>query len=205
MDVKLEDLIAKIKKDGIEEANKTAGEIIQKAELKAKAIIEEAKNKALELEKEAKASAVKLENNAKASLKQAARDLTLALKGELTVLFDRILKGNTGEALTPEFMSELIAKIINKREALGGVTWEVLVSKTDKEKLEKLLLGSFKKQAQTTIEIKINKAIDKGFRIGIKGQNLHYDFTDQSILEALKEFLNPSLRAILDTNNGNDK
>ena len=201
MDIKLESLIARIKKDGIEEAKKTSAEIIEKAKGEAEAIIKQAQAQAQNAKAKAEASALKSESNAKASLKQAARDLILALKGELTTLFERILKDNAGWALSPDFMKELIAKIVDKWSAKEGAIKEVLVNKADKEKLEKLLLESLKKEAKETIEIKTSKDIDKGFRIGIKGENFYYDFTDQSILEALKQFLNPALRTILDTNN----
>jgi len=202
MDVKLESLIAKIKQDGIEEAKKASQDSIKKAKLEAEAIVKEAEAKAKRIEEQAKASAAKLKSNSEDSLRQASRDLVLALKEEIIALFDRILKQRCGEALSAEFMAGLITKIIGEWKAPRGVVWEVIVSKADKEKIEKALRASLKEEAKATIEIKVNKAIDKGFRIGIRGEDLHYDFTDQSILEALKEFLNPSFTAILDANNG---
>ena len=54
-----------------------------------------------------------------------------------------------------------------------------------------------KKQAKEKLEIKAAPGIDKGFQISIKGEDLRYDFTDQSILEALKGFLSPSINAVL--------
>lgn len=202
MDVKLESLIAKIKQDGIEEARKASEDIIEKAKAEAEAIVKEAKVKAKRIEEQAKTSAAKLKSNSEDSLKQASRDLVLALKQELIALFGRILKQKCGEALSAEFMTGLITKIIDKWSPGDSAAWEVSVSKADKEKMAKLLTASLKKEAKAIIEVKVSKAIDKGFRIGIKGEDLHYDFTDQSILEALKEFLNPSLSAILDANNG---
>ena len=202
MDVKLESLIAKIKQDGIEEAKRLSKEIVNKAKAEAEAIVKEAKAKAKELEDQAKLSVAKLKSNSQNSLKQASRDLVLALKQELIALFDRILKDKAAEALSPEFISELITKIIDKWSPKNNLTWEVLVGKADKETLEKALMVSLRNQAKTNIEVKVSKTIGKGFRIGIKGEDLHYDFTDQSILEALGEFLNPSFAAILDANNG---
>ena len=202
MDVKLESLIAKIKQDGIEEAKKVSRDIIKKAKAEAEGIIKKASLKAEEIEEQAKTSAAKLRSNSQDSLKQASRDLVLTLKTELVALFDRILKQKCGEALSAEFMAGLITKIIEKWSPKSSLDWEVLVSKADKEKIAKLLKASLRNQAKTIIEVKVSKAIDKGFRIGIKGEDLHYDFTDQSILEALGEFLNPSLSAILDVNNG---
>jgi len=201
MDVKLDNLIAKIKQDGIDEASKVSEEIIEKANNKAEAIVGEAENKAKKIEEKAKVLAAKLESNSRDALKQASRDLMLSLKGELIALFNRILKDKTGEALSPEFMAGLIAQIIDKWSPKNNIAWEILVNKSDKEKIEKALLISLRQEVKTTIEIRVSKAIDKGFRIGVKGEDLHYDFTDQSILEALGEFLNPSLTAILDLGN----
>jgi len=202
MDVKLESLIAKIKQDGIDEAKKASKEIIKKAKADAETIVKEAKDSAKKIEEGAKTSAAKLKSNSQDALKQASRDLVLVLKEELIALFGRILKQKCGEALSPEFMAELITKIVDKWPLGNSTSWEVLVSKAEKEKITKLLIASLKSQAKATIEVKVSKAIDKGFRIGIKGEDLHYDFTDQSILEALEEFLNPSLLTILDANNG---
>jgi V/A-type H+-transporting ATPase subunit E len=201
MDVKLESLIAKIKKDGIEEARKSAEDIISKAKSEAAAIVKSAEIKARSLEQEAEQAAAKLKAKAEDSLRQAGRDLILALKGKIVSLFERSLRDKTGQALSAEFMAGLITRIIDKWDARQDSSWEVLVSKADKDKLEKLLRAALKKEAGTTIEVKVSRAVDKGFRIGIKGEDLYYDFSDQSILEALKEFLNPSLSAILDAKN----
>jgi len=201
MDVKLDSLIAKIKQDGIDEARKASKDIIEKANNKAEAIVKEAEAEARKIEEKAKALAIKLESNSQDSLKQASRDLILSLKEVIIALLNRILKEKTGEALSSELMAKLITQIIDKWSPKNNIAWEILVNKSDKEKIEKALLISLRKEAKTTIEVKVSKAIDKGFRIGVKGEDLHYDFTDQSILEALGEFLNPSLAAILDTGN----
>ena len=179
MDVKLESLIAKIKQDGIEEAEKASKDIIKKAKLEAETIVREAEAKAKRIEERAEALAVKLRSNSEDSLRQASRDLVLALKGELLALFGRILKDKAGEALSAEFMAGLITKIIDKWPPKDSAAWEVLVSKADREKIAKLLAASLKEEAKATIEVKVNKAIDKGFRIGIKGEDLHYDFRSE--------------------------
>lgn len=202
MDVKLDSLIAKIKQDGIDEAKKASKYIIEKANREAEVVVKEAKANAKKIEEQAKALATKIKSNSQDSLKQASRDLVLTLKGELIALFDRILKDKTGEALSAEFMAGLITKMIDKWSPKNSAIWEILVSKSDKEKIEKAIIASLKKEAKATIEVRVSKAVNKGFRIGIKGEDFHYDFTDQSILEALGEFLSPSLVAILDISNG---
>ncbi|HDZ77272.1 MAG TPA: hypothetical protein ENH41_04225 [Candidatus Omnitrophica bacterium] len=202
MEVKLESLIAKIKKDGVEEAKKAADKIIQDACCEAVSIIDEAKRKAEEQLEGSRKSLEKLKNNTENSLRQAARDLVLVLKQEITTLFDNILKRKVADELDVEFVKELIVRIIDNWAQKKDVALEALVNKVDKKKLEDLLLSQFKSQVKDIVEIKIAKSIDRGFRIGIKGEDVYYDFTDESILESLKEFLNPQIVKILDKNNG---
>tara|TARA_B100000315_G_C14402284_1_gene507033 strand:+ start:34 stop:642 length:609 start_codon:yes stop_codon:yes gene_type:complete len=202
MEVKLESLIEKIKKDGIEEAEKSSEAIIQRAREKASLIRGEANLEAKKITEKAKQDAQRLKNNTESSLRQAARDLVLALRGEISGLFGKILKKKVSSSLEPDFIKELIIKIINTWSPNKGAIVEISVSQGDKEKLETLILSGLKDQVKETIEVKVNKALDKGFRIGLKGENIQYDFTDESILEALKEFLNPAIAEMLEANNG---
>jgi V/A-type H+/Na+-transporting ATPase subunit E len=59
------------------------------------------------------------------------------------------------------------------------------------------LKSALSSSIKNTVEVKLDKKITHGFRIGKKGENLFYDFTDESVLEALKVFLNPKLAEIL--------
>jgi len=199
MDAKLEGLIAKIKKDGIEEAKKSSESIIEKAEAQAKTIVDQAKKEAEKIISQGKQEAQKLKANTENSLKQAARDLLLTLKNEINGLFNGIIKRKIAQELDPEFMSKLIVKIVESWSKEKQAALELLVSKADKQKLEALLFKGLKDKAKEEIEIKVSKTITRGFRIGIKGEDLHYDFTEEVLSEAFKEFLNPATSAMLDT------
>ncbi len=202
MEVKFDSLIEKIKKDGIEEAKKSADEIIQKANKEAEKIINEAKDKADKMAQVSKDDAEKLINNTQSSLKQAARDLVLVLREQIVGIFDRILKKQISKSLTPDLMNQLIVKIVDNWVVNESDMIEVLVSEDDKEKLEALIVSQLKQEAESSIEVNIGKNVDKGFRIGIKNRDVYYDLTDESILEAIKGFINPSISAMLDGNNG---
>ena len=198
MDVKLESLIEKIKKDGIQEGQKASADIIQKAQNQAECIVKDAKVQARELIEKAKNESQRLQDNAAKALKQGARDLILVLKGQIIGILDKILKEKISKELNPNLIKELIVKLVNKWQVQGEGTLEVFVTQKDKNELKGLLISSFKeKAAASIIEVKVSKALDKGFRVGLKGEDAHYDFTDESILEALKEFLNPAVCAIL--------
>tara|TARA_B100000315_G_scaffold248255_1_gene277928 strand:- start:2746 stop:3354 length:609 start_codon:yes stop_codon:yes gene_type:complete len=199
MDIKLESLIEKIKKDGVQEANKTSNGILDKANQEAESIVNKAKKEAESIIKEAKDQAQKLKSNTEGSLKQAARDLVLSLRQQLNSLFDRILKQKISADLDPEYVKQLILTLVDKWALKEDAALEVLVGQNQEKKIAELLFGQIKKEAKNKIELKVAKNIDKGFQIGLKDGDTYYDFTDESILESLKAFLNPTISAMLDS------
>ncbi len=199
MDVKLEDLIGKIKKDGIEEAEKNRQEIIEKANKQAKSIVESAKKEAEALIKKADDEADKLKDNTENVLKQAARDLVLSLRQQINSLFDGAFKKKIDKELDAKLVAGLIVSIVEKWSLSQKQELEVLVSKADQKRISEVALSALKKEAKEKIEIKTAKSVSKGFMIGLKGEDVFYDFTDESILESLKVFLNPTARDLLDT------
>jgi len=106
MDVRLDSLIEKIKKDGVDKANKKATEIIESANKKAEEVIKEAKKEAASILERASSDAVKLKNNTQSSLKQAARDTALATKDQIIKLINKILKEKISEELDSEFVKK---------------------------------------------------------------------------------------------------
>lgn len=197
MDVKLESLIEKIKKEGVEQAEKEAGQIIKEARAKAKKIVDEAEEAAKRIKEEAKKEIGKLQQSSQESLKQASRNLILAVRERLTFIFDSILKQELREALSPEALADMLKTVIEQWSQEKDESFEVLVGQQDKEKLAKLILSKFKDKAAEKIEIKSSSTIKKGFQIGIKGKDVYYDLSEEGIAEALAVFLNPFLTALI--------
>lgn len=200
MDAKLENLIEKIRSEGIEEAKKSANEIIENAKKEASSISKEARKEASKTIEDAKKKADKLISNAEAALKQAQRDSVLVVKEQLTKLFDKVLQNEISKVLSPDFLKDLILEYV--KNAAKGEKLEFVVSEEDKEKLKNFLLAKTKENLKEPVAFKVDKGISKGFRVGIKDSNVYYDFTDESLADFLKEFLNPALREILDKDNG---
>jgi V/A-type H+-transporting ATPase subunit E len=196
MESKLEHLIEKIKSDGIAEAEKSAAEIIENARKEAEGIIKKARADAEQIIADARKEADKLKTNAESALKQASRDTVLVTKEKLLKLFDAAFKRELGSALSPEFVKDLIIKIVDSWGRDKQL--EVLVSEKDLQQLQDLVFSQSRAQLKETVTIKVDKGISKGFRVGLKDSNVYYDFTDESIAEFLGEFLNPGIREILD-------
>lgn len=196
MEAKLDSLIEKIKKDGIQEAQKEASRILNEAKANASKIVEEAKKEAKEIIEEAKREVERTQLNAEAAIKQAARDTILTTKEKIIELFNRALLQEVSVSLEPEFVAGLIKYIVENWVDKRNV--EVLVSQEDVSKLEALLREKLREELKEAIEIKPDPSIAKGFKIGLKGENLYYDFTDETMTEILKSYLTPSVRNILE-------
>ncbi|MGM0567951.1 MAG: hypothetical protein ACQESB_01895 [Elusimicrobiota bacterium] len=197
MDVNLENLIGKIKKEGVEEARQKADQILKEAHEKEKEIIQQAEKEAEKIINDSKKEAAQFKKNSEKALKQAARNVILSVKERLTEIFDNILKHEVQAALGPEELAGILTKIIGKWSPDKDKSIEVLVSDKDKEKLEGLLISGLKEKAKGKFEIKSSVSVEKGFQIGLKGEDTHYDFSDDGIIESLSVFLNPAVSDII--------
>ena len=112
----------------------------------------------------------------------------------------RVFKREVGDALTPEFLEGMILKLVTEWAKEGEA--EITVNDADKERLEALLFSHLKEDLKGSVSLRVSSTVSKGFRIELKGENVYYDFTDDTIADALKAFINPSLQAILDRDDG---
>lgn len=200
MDAKLDHLIEKIKRDGVEEAQQSADKLLQEAREKARKIVENAQKEADAAREKAKTAAEKFQENGETALKHAAQNTRLLVKEQLGKLFDRVLLREVQTHLNPEFMTTTIEHIVNQWKPDGA--FEISLSEKDASELSDTLLTRLKRQIDESITIKINPNLTSGFRLNKKEDALTYDFSDESITEALKIFLNPQLKKIMDASDG---
>ena len=203
MDVKLDGLIEQLRKEGIEEGKKTAEEIVKEAQEKAKKIVADAKKEADKIVSDGKKQADQFRANAEADITQAARNAELLLKEKIVAMFDAVFKNEVKTAMKADFMSSLIQKIVTewmKGKEIKDI--EVVVSEQDKKNLEKLLFKGLKEQLKKTVTLRVSPQVSSGFRIGIKEDNVFYDFTDETIADVLKMLINPKLKQLLERKDG---
>jgi V/A-type H+-transporting ATPase subunit E len=195
MNVKLDSLIEKIKADGVDAANKQAEEIVAAAKKQAEDIVKKAKEQAEQCNAKAANEAEAYKKNAEVAINQAARDTVLVLKEKITKMLDQALLADVDAAMDKKFLQDLIVNIAEVWAKDGDVS--VLANGVDVDALTAQLKAALNKSIKNTVEVKLDKKITHGFRIGKKDENLFYDFTDESVLEALRVFLNPKLAEIL--------
>ncbi|MBN1781422.1 hypothetical protein JW948_09875 [bacterium] len=200
MEVKIDKLIEKLKKEGVEGAQQMSDDILAKARKEAADIVARARQEARDLVDQAGKEAASFEENSKRAIEQAARDGELLLKGRVETLFETVFKQEVSETMTPEFLKTLIVKLVENWGKNNEK--EVEVSKADLKMLEDLLFKGVREELKKGITLKAGKDLMHGFRIGIKGENVYYDFTDESIAEILKRSLNARIKELLEAKHG---
>lgn len=199
MAMELKHLIEKLKKEGVEEADRQKNDIIEAAQEEAERIVKEAAEEAERLKKEAAEEAERIEKNAREAMRQSARDLLLSLRERVTALFEGVIKQKTSEALDTEKLGEIIRTVAEGYVSSGGGEVEVLLNEKDQDRLSEGMLEELKKKLSAGVEIKVDRKIKHGFKIGGKGEHSFYDFSEEAISEAFYNFLNPRIREMIKT------
>ncbi|MDP8253172.1 MAG: hypothetical protein P9X27_02105 [Candidatus Kaelpia aquatica] len=197
MEVELDRLIEKIKKEGVQEAKKEADKIIAKAKEEAVRILQEVKSKSEIVVQDAKSQSDKYADVARAAIEQAVRDSIISLREKVIVVFDSLLKRDVSKSLSPQAVKDMIVQILSNWKPGEDDSIEILTSEQDRDSLRDLLIDEFKEKIAAGFEVKVHPGLEKGFRIGVKGEDLHYDFSDQGIADVIAVFLNKEIAEIV--------
>lgn len=195
MESQLQSLIDKIRSDGVAEAERQGKVVIDEAEQKASQLVADAEKQAEGIVSRAKQDAERTEDAGKKAIEQAGRNLVLGLERNIKELFDRVLKEEISEAMTPEVLAKVLESVIGKWGPDSGVVVEL--SEKDADELTKGLLAKVQERAKGGVTLKPVETVDAGFSISEKNGSVFYDFTSGGIAEILAEYLNPMLGEIL--------
>ena len=194
----IQGLLNRIQADGIEKAEAQKQQILSEAKRQAEEIISKAKAEAAEIIRNAETEAEISENKGKASVKQAARDVLLSLQADLDQRLKFLVQASLGEALTPEVLGKIVLKMAEKY--LDGATddqLEILLSPADAEALEAGLKAGVLSELKNKPEIKLSNAVASGLKIGIKGSDLYFDFSNDALTEVICNYAGPKLAAAI--------
>lgn len=196
MALQIQDLVASIRKDGVEAARKDADRLIQEAKAEADRIVNQAKADAQELKQQAERDIALRDASAKASLAQAGRDVVLSLKKALSEQLDRILGARLDKALSGKELADLITSVV-KSGLVDGSKTEVQVNKEACQTLSAELAKTLSDEMKSGLVVKPISGVDAGFRLADKDGSGFYDFSSEEIASMLKPFLGDALSAIV--------
>jgi V/A-type H+-transporting ATPase subunit E len=198
MDVQLQELIDKIKTEGIKSAEQESARVLREAEHKANDIIAKAHDEASAIVAKANEEVKRFEQTAKDAVAQAGRNTILSLRARITELFDALIAEQTREAFTPKVLEEAIVSLIKAWSKEQVTNLQILLSASDLKKLEKQLKSRLAAELKKGVELKPFPEIKAGFRIAMEDGSAYYNFTDQGIAEILAEYLNPKIAEIVE-------
>jgi V/A-type H+-transporting ATPase subunit E len=199
MEIQLQELIDKIKKDGIESASEEASQIKAQAEAEAKRIVEAAQKEAADIVARGKADAERSEKAGVAALEQASRNLVLAFKGEIEALLGRIVAARVEASYGEDALKAIIPELVKNWAATGADSLDLILSEEKLGKLRSYFNGELAAEISKGVELKSDRNLGSGFHIASKDGSAYYDFSAESVAELLSAYLNPRLTEILKT------
>lgn len=198
MDVQLQELIAKIKKDGVASAEASAKVLIAEAEKKAAAIIEDANKKSDEIIKGAKAEAERFERAGTSAIEQAGRNLLISFRDSLVGQLNAFVQSETAAAYNKDTLKKLVPETVKawaKNSDASGLS--VLLSEKDAVALQGEFSAALKDEIAKGLEIKPDKTLSAGFKIGVNNGAAYYDYSAEAVADLFAAYLNPKIAEIL--------
>ncbi|WGK69075.1 hypothetical protein P0082_11420 [Candidatus Haliotispira prima] len=196
MEAQLDPLIRSIKSDGVESARKEAADIIAQAKEEARRIIASAEENGHETLRKVGAETEKLKKTVEDSLRQAARDMVLAVRKELVELFRKLLQQDVSKVLSGESLERIILDLMKGWS--GGTAIDIQLSAADASALADGLLKKLKDEMlDDKFVIKPLEGMKAGLRISFRDGTAYYDFTDEEISNTLAQLLNPKFVSYL--------
>ncbi|MDR0315809.1 MAG: V-type ATP synthase subunit E [Treponema sp.] len=199
MEIQVQELIDKIKKDGIETAAEDAARVKREAEAEARQIVEAAQKEAEGIVSRGKEDAERFEKAGVAALEQASRNLVLAFKGEIQFLLDRLVSEQLGDVYSSDTLKAVLPELLKAWVAKGEDDLVVLLSEGQLAKLRTFFKEKLTEKLRKGVELKSNRNLSAGFQISNRDGSAYYDFSAESVAELLSAYLNPRLAEILKT------
>jgi len=210
----VQELIERLKIEGIKSGEIQAQQIADKAQQRAKQIIADAKKEAESIENAARLNAERTKTSAEDAIRIAARDALLALKGQMTQLFRHELANQVStEFNREEFLRQLLLEVCRKKipelEADQNITVLLpsqLVSleeiKSSSETSESKALTQF---VMAVYRDRLGQGVEfaqspdkEGIKVRLDGQEILVDLSDKAVGDLLMQYLLPRFRALLE-------
>ncbi len=198
MEIQLQELIDQIKKDGVEAAENEAEEMLKAAKAEADKIVADAKAEAEKILLNAKAENEKMVKSSENAIRQAGRNLLISFRESIA----KELMAITGENVTAVYSSDAVAELIIKVVEASAVQPDaeniaVILNSEDLSLLEEALLSELKLKMLNGVTLKAGNNFDGGFRIAVNDGKAYYDYSAESVVEMLSDYLSPRVTALL--------
>ncbi|MCK9627273.1 MAG: hypothetical protein M0R37_01610 [Bacteroidales bacterium] len=201
MQNKLQELTEKLYSEGLSKGREEAERIKDDARKEAEQIISKAKEESEQIISSARKEAEDIRERILNEVKMSSRQSYTTLKHEIeSLITSNALKNPVSEAMSDNsLMKEIIKAIITafSPESDKAADLSIILPEKSKGELEQFITNNITKQLDRGLEIKFDKKISSGFKIGPKGEGYHISFTDKDFEELISSYLRPRIREII--------
>jgi len=197
MEIQVQELIDRIKKDGVKAATEEANKIKAEADNESRRIIESARKEADDLLERAKQDAERSQKAGIAALEQASRNLILAFKDEIQALLNKIINDKVKANYNEDVLKATLPELLKSWAAKGDVDLSVILPENELSKLQGFFSDKLKEELSKGVELKSNRKLASGFHISNKEGSVYYDFSSEAVAKLLSAYLNPKLAELL--------
>ena len=198
MEIQLQELIDQIKKDGVVAAELEAKAILDAAKEEAQKIINDAQEQADKILSNTKAESERIVKSGEDAIRQAGRNLLISFRESVTRELEAIIEENVTAVYSSDALAKLIVNVVegwaSKPDAEDIA---VVLNSKDLEALEKTLLAGIKEKMLKGVTLKANDHFDGGFRIAVRNGTAYYDYSAESVVEMLSNYLSPKVAELL--------
>lgn len=199
MSQQIQELINKIKSDGINEAQVKAKHIEDEAHKKAVEILNEAKAKAQKIISDAQQDTLKMQKAAEVAIAQAGRNSMLSLRKEIEVMLKNIVLKQVRDSLTPQQTVAILEGVIKQYVKENSSSAQITLSPADAQEIKDGLIAKLQKELKNPLVFKTSSEMAKGFAVSFDSGKSSFDFSDASLAEFLSAYVNDEVARILKT------
>ena len=124
--------------------------------------------------------------------------MLLSFKDSIVAELDGLVQAETEKALSKDVLGKLIPETIKAwTKNTDASELSVLLSEKDLKALEASLKTKLKAEIKKGMEIKPDKTLAAGFRIGVKNGAAFYDYSADALAQMFAAYLNPKVAALM--------
>lgn len=198
MDIQLQELIDKIKKDGVAASEEQAAVILSDAEKKASEMLASAAKKSDDMISNAKSEIARLEKASEDAITQASRNMLISFRDSLIAELNALIRSETEKTYSSDMLKNLIPETVKAwSKNTDASVLSVLLSEKDLTALESSLKAALTSEIANGLEVKSDKTLSAGFRIGINNGEAYYDYSAEAVADLFAAYLNPRVTALM--------
>lgn len=180
MELKIQELVSSIRKEGIDAANAEADAIIAEAKKKAESMIADAKAEAKSTKEASEKEIAILKESAAVGAEQAKRDAMLSFKEEIKGEFEKLLAADVKKNLSGDALGKLIKAAVVGEDVSKYAAEVAEVGDALKQELAE--------EIKKGLEIRPTKGVQAGFRLAAKDGSGYFDCSDEAIMQMLMPY-----------------